>query len=186
MHEVEKSKLAEELRKLFKVKGAKIKPSRFAIYVPTRIGSEDRDIEIHPARHRVLVAMAKQFLSETLGGLTCYKAKGAWIDDKTGRLHEEKVLVMESYCSLDVIVKSAKDLRLFANALAIEFEQTQMACVIDGEMVFFEPTEDYRAKHEWIATKIPPADRKLDSVLWKYVLGPLKDAGVNSVHEEIA
>ena len=159
--------------------GVKRLPSRFAIYVPSRLKNLDL---IPPIRHAALVDISREFLYDKLGGLTCYKAKGSWRDG--GDLHEEDVLVMESYCEMKKLCDAAFSIRQFANALAIEFQQAQIACAVDGEMLWFNPTKDYRKKHE--ESVLVPSKRKMDSVLWKNVLAPLKAVKIDSFYGPIA
>ena len=56
-----------------------------------------------------------------------------------------------------------------------------MACVVNGKMVFFQPEPRYKEIHKFIAIDAPDEKRDLESVVWKYVLGPLRDAGIPSV-----
>ena len=133
-------------------------------------------------RRDALVRISQGFLHDQLGGLTCYEAKGSWRDE--GDLHEENVLVMESYCEVKKLQGAAYSLRQFANALAIEFEQAQIACAVDGEMLWFNPTAQYRKDHK--DSVLMPSKRKLDSVSWMHVLAPLKAAGIESVYGPIA
>jgi hypothetical protein len=154
-------------------------PSRFAVYVPSRL--EDKT-EIPKKRYDELVKISREFLFQKLGGLTSYNAKGYW-RGKDLSLHEEDTLVMESFCEITKLLDAAYALRQFANALAIEFQQESMACVVDGEMVFFNPAKEYRKQHKEFV--LVPSKRKLDSVTWKHVLAPLKEAGVESVYGSI-
>lgn len=156
-------------------------PSRFAVYVPSR--HKDHTLIEPLARYEALVQISREFLYQKLGGLTCYKAEGYWRDGDSG-LHAEDVLVMESFCDMKKLVNAAYSLRQFANALAIEFEQESMACVVDGEMVFFNPSPAYRKIHE--ESVLIPSKRKLGSVVWKYVLAPMRAANVRSVCGKIA
>jgi hypothetical protein len=154
-------------------------PSRFAVYVPSCLKDQS---PIDEDRYRVLVEISKGFLYDTLGGLTCYEAVGSWRDGST--LHHEKVLVMESYCQSKDLRNAAFSLRQFANALAIEFEQGAMACAVDGEMLWFNPAAEYRKNHK--DSVLVPSKRKMGSVLWKYVLAPMRAANVRSVYGKIA
>lgn len=147
------------LTDLFNCKGVTIYAHRFAVYLPSKLSDET---PIDAKRYEVLCQMTSEFLCDELGGVTTFPAVGTWID-KSKRPHCEQVQVVESYCKQDVLSAKAKRIRDFVNALAIEFEQAVMTCVIDGEMAFFEPEKEYRKTHCWIGAK-PMAERDADSV----------------------
>ena len=177
----------EEFEKVFgegdgdigKRSGIKRLPARFAVYVPSML----KDLTPIPVHRRdALVEISREFLHDKLGGLTCYEAKGSWRHE--GALHEESVFVMESYCEVKKLQDAAYALRQFANALAIEFQQEQLACAVDGEMLWFNPTAKYRNDHK--LSVLMPSKRKLASVSWKHVLAPLKALRIESVYGPIA
>lgn len=164
-----------DLKELFSSKGVSINPHRFAVYLPSKLSDET---PIDPARFKVLCDMATEFLCRELGGMTSYQAEGVWIDDEK-RVHREEIRVAESYCEEGRLIENGGKIRTFVNALAIEFEQSSMACVVDGEMVFLVPTDEYRKTHYWIASL--PADKLDTSTVQGFVLDYLESKGIPSV-----
>lgn len=165
-----------ELKELFTGKGREINPQRFAIYVPSRLKCSTK---IGKTRYDVLCEMTREFLHDELGGVTTYPAQGSW---RAGAdLHQEEILVFESYCPVTVLLEKGKRVRDFVNALAIEFEQAAMACVVDGEMVFFEPNEAYRKCYGNYCTRPPKAGNDSAYIIQRYVLAKLKAGELTSV-----
>lgn len=165
-----------ELKVLFVGKGREINRHRFAIYVPSRLKC---GTEIDKTRYDVLCEMTREFLHDELGGVTAYPAQGSWREGR--KLHHEVVLVMESYCPENILIEKGKRVRDFVNALAIEFEQASMACVVDGEMVFFEPTEAYRAIYAKLCARPTKVSGDASEVIQQYVLAKLKAGNLTSV-----
>jgi hypothetical protein len=167
-----------EIAELFGCKGIEIKPHRFAVYLP----SENEDgLPIEEKRYEVLCKMTGEFLCVELGGATIYQAEGMWVNDPKNpesvkKPHRENVQVAESYCKKSILKDKAKRVRDFVNALAIEFKQAEMVCVIDGEMAFFKPEKEYRKIHAWIGAK-PMNDRDPASVSG-FVFNFLETAGI--------
>jgi hypothetical protein len=165
-----------KLQELFVGKGRKINQHRFAIYVPSRLKDFTK---IEQTRYKVLCEMTREFLHTELGGLTTYRAQGLWKHE--GKLHHEVVLVMESYCPVKTLIEKGKRVRDFVNALAIEFEQEEMACVVDGEMVFFGPTEAYREIYAKLCARPTKVSGDASEVIQQYVLAKLKAGNLTSV-----
>lgn len=130
----------KDIKRLFEPRnGISVSEHRFAILLPQK----DRDgnalsLDLHHAYKDMIMT----FFIRELGGGTNYEGAG-YFEDDTKQLHVEDVTICESFCSKEQLKEHAPLLRAMCNLLQIELNQHSIAAVVDGEMVFFEPTESY-------------------------------------------
>lgn len=120
-------------------KGMGIAEHRFAVLLPSKT---QNNIKIKKPQHKAYKAGVMEFLMTELGGATNYVAEGYY--KKNGTTHVEAVIVCESYISNEKLEEKAVLFRGLCNMLCMELDQESISGVMDGEMVFFEPTLAYR------------------------------------------
>lgn len=123
-------------------KGMDISEHRFAVLLPS---DTQNSVAINKHLHLAYKDAVMRFLIEELGGATNYNAEG-YYKDKKGKIHQEKVIVCESFINHDKIKAKAVLFRALCNFLCIELDQDSISGVIDGEMVFFDPEPSYRTQ----------------------------------------
>ncbi len=116
--------------------------TKVAFYVPTVSAGETT------ASKEQLTIAVRNFLVLRLGGCTEITAQGYYADEKQKKVIKERVTYFYAYSSWDKIQENAGAITQLANALCIEFNQSEVAIEIDGNMFSYSPTAKYRAEYE--------------------------------------
>lgn len=114
-----------------------------AFYIPSK--NED-GIDIAVDRPKLIEAVMKFLLIE-LGGATQTEGIGYFLDDDDVTVHVEHVTVCKSFCSVKKIEEQGWNINRMANSLAIEFKQVCISVELDGEMLFYGPTDEYKRRY---------------------------------------
>ena len=106
---------------------------RVEIYVPTKKGNGDGiPIQLWEQWFEpVKIAFANLF-----GGYTSYKAIGGFISKEHGKLIEEDIVVLYSYCTERQLREGRAAVLGLARKLRFALVQECVAIVIDGQMEF--------------------------------------------------
>ena len=94
-----------------------------------------------------LVKAVRNFLVIRLGGCTEISAKGYYEDKKNQIVVPEQVTYFYAFSSLEKIEEHAGEIKRLANAICIEFDQSEVALEVDNLMFSYKPEPPYRAKY---------------------------------------
>ena len=75
-------------------------------------------------------------------------------------VHKERVTMCSSYCTVATLEEKGPEINRLANSMSIEFEQESLAVVIDGEMLFFQPTAEYRRRYAVLKADVAAGKKK--------------------------
>ena len=86
-----------------------------AVYVPSN--SQGHKFDNRPTVRKVSKELARLF-----GGSTSYQARGSWLNDK-GRLINEDITIVKSYCNQALFAKYKKQVIRLGNSLKHDLNQ---------------------------------------------------------------